>query len=110
MPAPNSIYQGIKKLLPGNYIIIKEPSDHYSSKSYWSLYDVVNRGIKNPIPGSEEEVCDELEIRLSKTVQSRMVSDVPLGAFLSGGIDSSTIVALMAANSNLPIKMQPVKT
>ena len=104
VPAPNSIYQGIKKLLPGNYIIIKEPSDHYSSKSYWSLYDVVNRGIKNPIPGSEEEVCDELEIRLSKTVQSRMVSDVPLGAFLSGGIDSSTIVALMAANSNLPIK------
>lgn len=104
VPAPNSIYQGIKKLLPGNYIVIKEPSDHYGSESYWSLYDVVNKGNKNPIAGSEEEVCDELEIRLSKTVQSRMVSDVPLGAFLSGGIDSSTIVALMVANSNQPIK------
>ena len=104
VPAPNSIYEGIKKLLPGNYIFFKEPSTHYNSKSYWSLYDVFNRGIENPIRCSEEVVCDELERRLVKSVQSRMVSDVPLGAFLSGGIDSSTIVALMATNSNHPIK------
>ena len=104
VPAPSSIYRGIKKLLPGNYIVFKEPTDSFNCKTYWSLYDVMIKGIKNPIKSTEKEVCDELENRLRKTISSRMVSDVPLGAFLSGGIDSSTIVALMSLESTYPIK------
>ncbi len=103
VPAPYSIYRGIRKLLPGHYISLNSPTDTIQSQLYWSLESVVQKGQHNPFSGSEEEAIDELEIRLKKTVKSRMVSDVPLGAFLSGGIDSSTIVALMQAQSDRPV-------
>ncbi len=103
VPAPYSIYKGVRKLLPGHCISLKFPTDTSQSQPYWSLENVVKKGLQNPFSGSEEEAINELEKRLKKTVKSRMVSDVPLGAFLSGGIDSSTIVALMQSESDRPI-------
>ena len=103
VPAPYSIYQGIKKLLPGHLICFKSSMDSIEPQPYWSLNKVMKNGIKNPLIGSEEEIADELEKRLRETVKSRMISDVPLGAFLSGGIDSSTIVALMQSQSHRPV-------
>jgi asparagine synthase (glutamine-hydrolysing) len=103
VPAPYSIYTGIKKLLPGHLLCLKSPSDATESHPYWSLDKVIQNGLDSSFTGSEEEATDELEVRLKKTVKSRMVSDVPLGAFLSGGIDSSTIVSLMQSLSNRPV-------
>ena len=103
VPAPWSIYRGILKLLPGHFIQIKSPDENHESEPYWSLESVVKKGHQNPFSGSNEEAVNELEKCLKKTVSSRMVSDVPLGAFLSGGIDSSTIVALMQSQSDRPV-------
>ena len=103
VPAPYSIYKGIKKLLPGHILCIKSPADSTESQPYWSLDKVMLNGSNSYYTGSDEEAADELEKCLQKTVKSRMVSDVPLGAFLSGGIDSSTIVAIMQSQSERPI-------
>jgi asparagine synthase (glutamine-hydrolysing) len=106
IPAPYSIYKGIYKLLPGCILtitsdqpgVIPEPID------YWSMRCVAEKGNQNLFSGSEQEAISELDELLRDSVKSKMVSDVPLGAFLSGGIDSSTIVALMQAQSSRPIK------
>ena len=103
VPAPYSIYSGIKKLLPGHLLSLKSSVDLTESQPYWSLDTVMQNGTNNSFTGSEEEAAEELEVRLIKTVKSRMVSDVPLGAFLSGGIDSSAIVALMQTQSDRPV-------
>ena len=103
VPAPYSIYRGIQKLLPGHCISLKSPTDTANSQSYWSLINVVQKGLETPFLGSEEEAAKELETRLKKTIKSRMFSDVPVGAFLSGGIDSSTIVALMQSQNDRPV-------
>ena len=103
VPAPNSIYKGIKKLFPGHLLCLKSPLSESKLQSYWSLEDVMRASEGDPFSGSEDEAVDELNKRLKKTVRSRMVSDVPLGAFLSGGIDSSTIVALMQSQSDRPV-------
>lgn len=103
VPAPHSIYRGVYKLLPGHFLCLNSPLSMVESEPYWFLEEIVLAGVNNPFPGSEAEAVDELETRLKKTVRSRMISDVPLGAFLSGGIDSSTIVALMQATSSRPV-------
>jgi asparagine synthase (glutamine-hydrolysing) len=108
IPAPYSIYKDIYKLLPGNYIQLKEndfkKSLLPSSKKYWSLPECAIHGNKNQLNLSETDIQKDLENHLKISVKKQMVSDVPLGAFLSGGIDSSTIVALMQIQSNYPIK------
>jgi asparagine synthase (glutamine-hydrolysing) len=103
VPAPHSIYKGVKKLLPGHFLRFESSRSDGTPLAYWSLEDVYHRGMAEPFEGSENEAVDELEKRLKKTVKSRMVSDVPLGAFLSGGIDSSTVVALMQSQSDRPV-------
>jgi asparagine synthase (glutamine-hydrolysing) len=103
VPAPHSIYKGIKKLLPGHLLGLKSPLSESNPQSYWSLEEVMHASDRDPFSGSDEEAVSELEKRLKKTVRLRMVSDVPLGAFLSGGIDSSTVVALMQAQSDRPV-------
>ena len=99
--APHSIYKNIYKLIPGTYFSLSLKNYEHSSKTYWS-YEEDYKG-KNNFK-SPDEYVDELDQRLTKAVQRSMISDVPLGAFLSGGIDSSTIVSLMQKLSSKPIK------
>tara|TARA_Y100000389_G_scaffold205060_1_gene262580 strand:- start:4186 stop:6141 length:1956 start_codon:yes stop_codon:yes gene_type:complete len=104
IPAPYSIYKNIYKLLPGHYMQLKEndlkESLVTSPKKYWSLVDTVIDSNNNQLTQSEEEIQKDLETHLKDSVKKQMQSDVPIGAFLSGGIDSSTVVALMQAQSN----------
>lgn len=103
VPAPLSIYDGIQKLKPGTILeIFKDKS--YRETVFWSLEDVRNYGGHHQFIGSFEEATNELEMLLKDAVGKRMLSDVPLGAFLSGGIDSSTVVVLMQAQSAQKIK------
>jgi asparagine synthase (glutamine-hydrolysing) len=110
IPAPFSIYQNILKLLPGTFLKISN-RDGWLTKnelpepiSYWSFIDIAKQSASNPFSDDPEEIVEELERILTKSVASQMIADVPLGAFLSGGIDSSLITALMQANSSKPVK------
>ena len=105
VPTPLSIYKDIYKLEPGNFIEVYASNftkSEISSKKYWSLSAQVEIG-KNELILSESESLLSLEKCLNKSVSSQMLADVPLGAFLSGGIDSSTIVALMQQQSSRPV-------
>jgi asparagine synthase (glutamine-hydrolysing) len=104
IPAPHSIYRGISKLLPGHLLTVSAERQEPELEAYWSLTDVAESGCRNALDGSAQEVADELERVLRLAVRQQMVADVPLGAFLSGGIDSSTVVALMQAQSEKPVK------
>ena len=108
IPAPYSIYQNIYKLLPGYYLQLKENDLKKnllpSSKNYWSLPECAIYGNNNQLTLNELDIQKNLEQHLKTSVKKQMISDVPLGAFLSGGIDSSTVVALMQAQSNYPVK------
>lgn len=104
VPDPLCIYQGFKKLPPAAMLSLKAPSDHPQPGFYWSLPHAVESGLDNPFTGTEAEAIDTFESMLKKAVGMRMVSDVPLGAFLSGGIDSSLIVAMMQAQSARPVR------
>jgi asparagine synthase (glutamine-hydrolysing) len=99
VPGPRSIYQDIKKLPPGCVITIGNDTvqrrEVPEPESYWSLDEVTQSGQNNPFSGTGQEAVDILHELLKDAVKCRMVADVPLGAFLSGGIDSSTVVALM---------------
>jgi len=108
VPAPYSIYKDIHKLLPGCYLQLKE-SDLKKclipqSKIYWSLTESAIYGNNNQLILSEIDIQKDLEKHLRSSVKKQMISDVPIGAFLSGGIDSSTVVALMQSQSNFPVK------
>jgi len=104
IPAPYSIYQGIHKLLPGTWLQVSRAQREPHIKTYWSGVDVSRQGKTNPFTGSPEEAVNALENLLKDAIGQQMMADVPLGAFLSGGIDSSTVVALMQAQSTQPIK------
>ena len=108
IPAPYSIYKDIHKLLPGHYLHLNEKDLKNSllpdPKIYWSLEKIAIHGNNNQINLSEEDMIDEFHKCLQISVKKQMISDVPLGAFLSGGIDSSTIVAMMQSQSIRPVK------
>src|SRR5262245_3331670 len=119
VPAPRSIYRNIFKLPPGCWVTIgldqagnpkrfvPEPDDPMASWKpirYWSAKQVAEQGCAAQYAGSDEEALEELHGLLREAVRLRMVADVPLGAFLSGGIDSSTVVALMQAQSTRPVR------
>ncbi len=104
IPAPHSIYKGIYKLPPGTFLTIRGFGTDASPKPYWSAKVAAENGIANPFSGTEEEAVNQLDELLNDAVTMRMEADVPLGAFLSGGIDSSLIVAIMQANSRRPVK------
>ncbi len=102
VPAPHSIYKGIKKLEPGTILTVS--LNHHSLERYWDAREVAKRGFESPFNIPVNEVRNNLEEALKKTISQQMMADVPLGAFLSGGIDSSAVVALMQAQSPRAIK------
>ena len=104
VPAPLSIYEGIYKLLPGTLLTMKAPFQQFEITTYWSMAQAAEQGVKHPFTGSFEEACEELERLLTESIRSQMISDVPIGAFLSGGIDSPLIVSLMQKISDTPVK------
>ncbi|MEQ8390878.1 MAG: asparagine synthase (glutamine-hydrolyzing) [Thalassospira sp.] len=104
IPSPHSIYRGVKKLSPGRILTIDINRQCPEIVSYWSMDAVYEHGRVNQFSGSDDEALGLLEDTLSIAVQGRMISDVPLGAFLSGGIDSSTVVALMQKMSDRPVR------
>ncbi|PIQ90249.1 MAG: asparagine synthase (glutamine-hydrolyzing) [Candidatus Omnitrophica bacterium CG11_big_fil_rev_8_21_14_0_20_41_12] len=103
IPAPYSIYKNIKKLLPGEILTFKIEDGSFETKVYWSVSDVACDFIGDNWNKNPQETAQEAEALLKDAVKIRMESDVPLGVFLSGGIDSSLIAALMQAQSNVPI-------
>lgn len=118
VPAPWSIHPGIYKLEPGCILQVhaNPPSDppryplrpgeslgSISIRHYWSLNETIASGIQSNFE-SQSDAIEEIEVTLRKAVKRQMISDVPLGAFLSGGIDSSLIVSLMQGQSSRPVK------
>lgn len=95
IPAPYSVYENIHKLEPGKILEIKYPFHSFDKKTYWSMREKAVWGQEHLFRGSEEEAAEELERLLKESIRGQMVADVPVGAFLSAGIDSSTVVALM---------------
>jgi asparagine synthase (glutamine-hydrolysing) len=105
VPTPFSIYKDIRKLPPAAKLTIAgTDSIDVLPETYWSLKDVAERGTAEPFSGSSEEAVEQLDRRLRDAVRDRLMSDVPLGAFLSGGIDSSAVVALMQAEGDARAK------
>ncbi len=95
IPAPYSIYENIYKLEPGCILEIKSPFNKCDISTYWSIKEAAQHGQEHLFKGAYEEAVDELERLLKASIQDQMMADVPVGAFLSAGIDSSTVVALM---------------
>ncbi|RKM59801.1 asparagine synthase (glutamine-hydrolyzing) [Butyrivibrio sp. CB08] len=99
IPAPYSIYENIYKLDPGKILTVDVKTLKTTEITYWSMKDAAKKGQKNLFTGSFEEASMELERLLKESIKGQMIADVPLGAFLSAGIDSSTVVSLMQAIS-----------
>jgi asparagine synthase (glutamine-hydrolysing) len=106
VPSPHCIYQNIYKLPPATLLTLSQPVPRTlpEPQPYWSMSVALERGRDEPFRGDPVEAVTELERLLRYAISQQMVADVPLGAFLSGGIDSSTIVALMQSQSNVPVK------
>ncbi len=105
VPGPHSIYRGVHKLSPATVLTLHDATESgVAPAQYWSPGAVAERGVAHPSPASPDEAVEELHELLRDAVSLRMEADVPLGAFLSGGIDSSTIVALMQAQTAAPIR------
>lgn len=113
IPAPYSIYRGIFKLCQAEFLTLPiealSAQPDYSAlepyrRRYWRWRDAVRAGANDSYEGSEQDACRDLQASLRTAVRSRMVADVPLGALLSGGIDSSIVAALMQAESSAPVK------
>ena len=96
IPAPHTIYQGVHKLEPGTMLILPWQGEPQLAR-FWNARAVAHDGALHPLEGTDAELVEQLEALLQDAVGRRMIADVPLGAFLSGGIDSSTVVALMQA-------------
>jgi asparagine synthase (glutamine-hydrolysing) len=104
VPAPYSIYKDIHQLPPGHILTLNSVQGPPSLSAFWSAAQVAEEGVKSQLEGSDEDIIEQLHQKLLDAVRLRMIADVPLGAFLSGGIDSSAVVALMQAQSARPVK------
>ena len=105
IPAPHTIYRDTFKVQPGTLLRFRRPEQEGSEERvYWSASDVATRGQRAPFAGTAHDAVDRLDALLREAVGARMLADVPLGAFLSGGVDSSTVVALMQEQSDRPVR------
>lgn len=102
--SPHSIFSGVKKLRGGCFLEIRRGKEPGEPQNYWDPGDLLLGRIETEVGVSDSERIDQLEAVIRRAVGLRMVADVPLGAFLSGGIDSTTVVALMQAQSSRPVK------
>lgn len=103
VPSPYSIYCGISKLVPGSLLTVSLQQNKEELKYYWQMQNIVASGLSDPFLGTIDQAVESLDKLITNAVSLQMAADVPLGAFLSGGVDSSTIVALMQAQSSRPI-------
>jgi asparagine synthase (glutamine-hydrolysing) len=106
IPTPHTIYRGFHKLPQGCILTIgysRRPDDEKIA-AYWSAREAVEKGLAHPFGGDEHQAIEALESLLTRSIGLRMIADVPLGAFLSGGVDSSTVVALMQKQSSIPVR------
>jgi len=103
IPAPYSIWQDIRKLPAGTFIKLSKSSVG-EPEVYWSLKDVAEQGVASPLQLNDQDATKKLDTVLRTAIQGQMLADVPLGALLSGGVDSSAIVALMQTQSSQPVK------
>ena len=106
IPAPHSILRNVRKLAPGTFVSLPLGTDVAAAfpRQYWSPRAVAEGGASSPFEGSPEQAIDVLDALLRDAVAHRMIADVELGALLSGGIDSSTVVGMMQALSDRPVK------
>lgn len=104
VPGPWSIFRGIRKLPPGHVLTVTPDGGAAEPEAYWRFHESVANRLMRLVDVTDRDFLDELDACLRKAVKMRMVADVPLGAFLSGGIDSSLVVALMQAQSSRPVK------
>ncbi len=109
VPAPWSIYRGVRKLEPGSTLTLDFEAAEPRVETFWSLREVAEAGRADPFDGDEREAAAHLHDLLADAVKRRMIADVPLGVFLSGGIDSSTVTALMQEASTGPVKTYTVR-
>lgn len=103
IPAPYSIYKSVKKLNPGSYACWNKGSSSIEIKNYWDAKKIFIEKSSSPIQICEADALNKLDSLLHLSVQNRMISDVSLGSFLSGGFDSSLITAIMQKNSSTPV-------
>jgi asparagine synthase (glutamine-hydrolysing) len=107
IPAPACIYRNVFKLTAGTFVQISPKTACGTCpqpRSYWSLEQAAARNAADPYRGSAADAVNELEAHLKRAISLQRIADVPLGAFLSGGVDSSTIVALMQADTSRAVK------
>ncbi len=98
-----SILEGILRLDPGTFVTLSTWDARPEPRTYWSAFDVAMNGARAPFSGSPEDAVDALDEVLGRAIERRMIADVGLGAFLSGGIDSSTVVSMMQQASSAPV-------
>ena len=107
IPAPYTIYRHIQKLPQGSILVLSQcdvADRNVKLTTYWSVEDVWKQGIREPWCGTDKDAADALDEALGEAVRMRLVADVPVGAFLSGGIDSSLVAALMQASATKPVR------
>ena len=106
VPTPHSVYRAVKKLPQGSILEIdlNSPGERPQPKPFWSFHEKAIAGFQNQLEASDKHIIDEFDALLRDAVTRRMIADVPLGVFLSGGVDSSTVVALMQEASTTPVK------
>ena len=103
IPAPHTVYKGVHKLPPACWMELRPGAEPVQGR-YWDLATLAARGQADPLAADPAAAVDELEALLARSIGEQMLADVPLGAFLSGGVDSSTVVALMAKASSQPVR------
>ena len=103
VPGPATIFRDVHKLAPGSILSI-DARGRPRIEAYWSLRGAMQRSGASPLLGDETDAAERLDALLRDAVRRRMIADVPLGAFLSGGVDSSTVVALMQAQSHIKVR------
>ncbi|MEE2680924.1 MAG: asparagine synthase (glutamine-hydrolyzing) [Planctomycetota bacterium] len=106
VPAPRSIFKDVQKVVPGQILVARmtDRSLEIERTSYWCSSQVARAAKSDPLEGSEDSMLDQLDDVIGTAVSDRMIADVPLGAFLSGGIDSTLVVSMMQERSAVPVK------